>query len=1801
MLYTHIFESVLKIFGYFTVLFHFIIIPLDHRRVTITLLSKVVDPTLGNNKCLKTHSERDQPNPTFAKIPILDTGKFEQWKFRIQQYLQNKHYALWEVIEFGDSYKALLEETGKGPASESSAKKKGRTVVITTEDMQKRRNDVNARTNLLLALLDEHQLRFSKDDLDTMSLDDVYNHLKVYEPEAQKKSESNSQNMAFISSSKTSSEKGEVHTASVPTANTQVSPASTDIAAASLSHDTIDEDDIKEMDIKWNMALLSMRAERFWKKTGKNITFQGSDVAGFDKSKVECFNCHKIGHFAREYIAPRSQDRADDEAPTEFALMAKSSSSLENEVYDDSYCSKSCRKNTKNLNTKISKLNKELSDYYSRPTPSIDSAKSNTSDLQNSNFSVFEHGESSSSIMSKPMIKFVIVADCPGVIETNKTKTSRKSPTKYYEMYRNTSKGPKVRVNQRKTWPKNNFAHKNVTSRAVLLKTGRTPIAVNRTNMNVAQPKMTSFAKIAHSNVRRPFQGKSEVRTQSRVPRVSTVIKNFPLLTQTFPLLSQLLLLIWETRKKLLRPQLVRFGDVNKTLLKKNNIDDKGYWDSGFSQHMTGNISYLSETHRQHNMYSIDLNNIVPHKNMTCLVAKASVDESMLWHRRLCHLNFKTMNKLVRNNLVKGLPTKCFENDHTCVACLKGKQHKASYKTKYKGCYKSCCENNVSSLRYIALPNWFHEAHMESSTSDAQDACNADVPESSGISNPTANSKIPPSDQMESLTVESIIPIVSSPVPTVYLDISLETSSDLRLILKGVFSQEETPSLDNALTLSNRFEDTIRVEADLSNMESSIPSSPTPTFRIHKVKAMQEELLQFKIQNVWILVDCPKGVRPIGTKWVLKNKKDERGIVIRNKARLVAQGYTQEEGIDYEEVFAPVARIEAIRLFLAYASFIGFIVYQMDVKSSFLYGTIDEEVYVMQPPGFQDPEFPDRVYKVEKAMYGLHQAPRAWYGTLSKYLLANGFQRGTINQTLFIKKHKGKFLLVQVYVDDIIFGSPNLLLCREFEALMHDKFQMSAMGELTFFLVCKFYKRKMAFFCYKINGPGKDVKLHLYRSMIGSLMYLTASRPDIMFAVCACARHQVTPKECHFYAVKRIFRYLKGHPKLRLWYPKESPFDLVAYSYSDYGGATQDRKSTTGGCQFLGRRFISWQCKKQTIVATSTNEAEYVAAASGCGQARVKFLEDKDRGSAEPSQEDAPIKGGSMEIREEVGVERSTDLGSNDTKEMVNVLSFMEAANILTSGVAAVSVSPVAGVSTVGVPTVSGLFPTRWEQPQMLTMEKMSEATNGEMEEEFAREKQRLSEQLTRDSEIARLHAEEELKMMIEGLDRSNESKPLSKKEQREFYMSVLRSHAGWKTKHFRGMTLEEIKEKFIPILKQLEDFVPMMKTSEGVSEEELKEMMQLAPLEEVYVEALQVELKRLFEPDFEDQLWTYNQASIRDPLEWKLYDTCGVHHVFTKDQEIFMLVEKDYPLRKGLATVMICNKLQVVQIALWYLDSGCSKHMTGDRSQLINFVHKFLGSSSNVRPIHTPLESLVILTKDHPIANVIEDPSHYVFARKQLQTNAMWCYFNAFLTFVKPKNFKQVMSEPSWIDAMQKEIHKFKRLQVWELVPCPNKVILIKIKWIYKVKTDEFGRVLKNNARPGAQGFRQEEGIDFKESFAPSSRIEASHTPMVEKSKLDEDLQGKPVDATLYCGMIRSLMYLTSSSPDLIYAVCLCPRYQVENEIMELYFVRTEYELANIFTKPLPRERFNFLIEKLGIRSTSPEMLKRLTEEEDE
>nr|GEW59092.1 hypothetical protein [Tanacetum cinerariifolium] len=363
-------------------------------------------------------------------------------------------------------------------------------------------------------------------------------------------------------------------------------------------------------------------------------------------------------------------------------------------------------------------------------------------------------------------------------------------------------------------------------------------------------------------------------------------------------------------------------------------------------------------------------------------------------------------------------------------------------------------------------------------------------------------------------------------------------------------------------------EDDVGAEADFNNLETSITVSPIPATRVHKdhhvtqiigdlslttqtrsmtrVVKDQVDFLRCSMMT-FILVSLPAFFykeNPRGYIKLLKiqvglklckksffnsrcrrNKKDERAIVVRNKARLVTQGHTQEDGINYEEVFAPLARIEAIRLFLAYASFMGFMVYQIDVKSAFLYETIEEEVYVCQPLGFEDPDHPDKMSSI---------------GELTFFL---GLQVKQKKDRIFISQDK--------YVAEIL---------RKFR-LTDGKSASTPIDTEKPLLK---------------DPNGEDVDVHTYRLMIGSLMYLTSSRPDIMFAVYTCARFQVTPKSSHLHVVKRIFRYLKGKPHLGLWYLKDSPFDLVAFSDSDYAGASQDRKSTIEGCQFFGCKLISW-------------------------------------------------------------------------------------------------------------------------------------------------------------------------------------------------------------------------------------------------------------------------------------------------------------------------------------------------------------------------------------------------------------------------------------------------------------------------------------------------------------------------------------------------------------------------------------------------------------------------------------------------
>ncbi|GJR23311.1 putative ribonuclease H-like domain-containing protein [Tanacetum coccineum] len=337
-------------------------------------------------------------------------------------------------------------------------------------------------------------------------------------------------------------------------------------------------------------------------------------------------------------------------------------------------------------------------------------------------------------------------------------------------------------------------------------------------------------------------------------------------------------------------------------------------------------------------------------------------------------------------------------------------------------------------------------------------------------------------------------------------------------------------------------------------------------------QAMQDEIHEFDRLEVWELVPRPIYVMVIALKWIYKVKLDEYGDVLKNKARLVAKGYRQEEGIDFEESFAPVARIEAIRIFIANAATKNMIIYQMDVKTAFLNGDLQEEVFVSQPEGFEDQDNPTHVYRLKKALYGLKQAPRAWYDTLSKFLLANNFFKGAVDPTprgIFINQAKYALETLKKYGMD---------LSDPVDTPMVDRLKLDE------------------------DLMGIPVDQTRFRGMVGSLMYLTASRPDLVFAVCMCARYQAKPTKKHLEAIKRIFRYLKGTINMGLWYPKDNAMSLTAYADADHAGCQDSRRSTSGSAQFLGDRLVSWSSKKQRSTAILTTEAEYIAMSGCCAQ-----------------------------------------------------------------------------------------------------------------------------------------------------------------------------------------------------------------------------------------------------------------------------------------------------------------------------------------------------------------------------------------------------------------------------------------------------------------------------------------------------------------------------------------------------------------------------------------------------------------------
>ncbi|GJW48013.1 putative ribonuclease H-like domain-containing protein [Tanacetum coccineum] len=1374
--------------------------------------------------------ESAQSNTT-AKLPILKLGEYEMWVIRIKQYFQVQDYALWEVIENGNSWVSVPQT-----AQENGTSVTKMSVPVTAEEKTNKKNDVKARSLLLMALPNEHQLTFSqysdaktmfvaietrfggneatkktqktllailgvvitqedlnskflrslppewnthvvvwmnKADIETISIDDLYNNFKIVEQDVKKSvgASSGAQNLAFFTTPSTSST-NDVNTANpayeVSTVSPNINTACPQVSTANFSDNTvyafmvenpngsnllqqdleqIHEDDLEAMDLKWQLSLLSMRAKRYFQRTGKKIFINANDTAGYDKSKVECFNCHKMGHFARECRAPRNKegqfkyqdntmkqgnnedissnamlaidgvgfdwsDMAEEQVQTNMALMAFSDS----EVYNDKTCTKTCLKNYETLkkqcNDLIVKLNQTEFTLatYKRGLATIEeqlvtyrknevlfseeiavlkwevACKDYEINVLKSEFEKVKQEiegiefkikkfNNASKILDKllgsqitdkskkglgynvvppphPLIyngpikldlsysgldefkdpEFKSYGYKDSKLESNNVYDKKKSDdskenfddslvkeqvskdtSSFVESPLNVDKETVFLVDNKVTnhlpdycdnhqrrgiVSTNNYNRvdaktthltilKNMSPKLVLLKTGLTPLNTVRP-VNTAHPKIavhsakskTHFSKQAQSTAKRPFYKKTGLTIRGKCCKVLSI-------------------------------------------LGKPQHDDKGFVDIGCSRHMTGNIAYISDFKefdggyvafgggayggritgkgtlkidnldfedlpnenqillkipRKDNMYIFDMKNIVPKESLTCLVAKSTLDESMLWHRRLGHINFKNINKLANDNLVRGLPTKRFENDQTRVACLKGKQQKASCKSKvlnpitkplfmlHMDLFGPTFVSSLMRKKYCLVVTddysrftWVLFLTTKDETSEFKnkvmdDFCRekgikreysvARTPQQNSVAerrNMTlieatrtmlADSKLPTTFWAEAVStacyVQNRVLVVKPHNKTPYelfrgfkpalsfmrpfgchvtilntldslgkfdgksdegffvgyslsskafrvqflMTLQIMVNQKLLMMLKSspdvntgslklndvgpsvnTTSSNKHDSPEDMFTMGvsstleathiESFSDEDEPEVDLGNIINSYTVPSTPNTRIHK-----DHPINNVIGDVKSYVQTRRMTKPTSEQGFLSDVYEQKTYDTLNtclyacflsqiKPTSIAkalydsswveamqeellqfklqQGHRQEEGIDYEEVFAPVARIEAIRLFLAYASFMGFLVYQMDVKSAFLYGTIKEEVYVTQPPGFKDPDHPDKVYKVVKALYGLHQAPRAWYETLANYLLGNGFKRGKIDQTLFIKKQKGDILLVQDY------------------------------------------------------------------------------------------------------------------------------------------------------------------------------------------------------------------------------------------------------------------------------------------------------------------------------------------------------------------------------------------------------------------------------------------------------------------------------------------------------------------------------------------------------------------------------------------------------------------------------------------------------------------------------------------------------------------------------------------------------------------------------------------------------------------
>ncbi|GJX43763.1 putative ribonuclease H-like domain-containing protein [Tanacetum coccineum] len=1117
---------------------------------------------------MESQSETTQ-TVSALKLPVLKTGEYDLWSMRMEKYLTHTDYALWVVIVNGDA-----------PAI-ASASVDGTLKFHGIKDAKTLWEAIKARVLELIA------------------------------------------NWKFM----------------------------------------IDTDDLEKMDLKWQVAMLTMRVKRFLKKTRRNLNFNGKELAprnqgnrnGNDSRRIILVETPANALVVQDGIGGYDWSFQAEEGPTDFALMvhlssgSSSSSSSDSEVRDNSITG---LKNqlVKALREKDDlKLKLENEVFESTSDSSLNEIKEETNQV-NDRFKKVEGYHAvpppytRNYMPSRPDLSFAGLDD--SIYKTNVSDTISSVP----RIESTASKTSKDCLEQPKDvrpgapvieeWESDSGddcviipSFEQNKPAATSISTARhVNTAASKPRVNVASPIKYSYFK-AHSPLRRPFNQKSAAETNNFNKNVYTAKLN----------------------------NANNAGQEDSSNL-QYALQDQGIFDSGCSRHMTGNKSYLTnyqdidggfvafsgspkrckitskgkirtgkldfedvyfvkelkfnlfsvlqmcdkknnvlftetgclilspdfklldesqvllKVPRQDNMYSFDLKNVVPSGGLTCLIEKATIDESNLWHRRLGHINFKTMNKLVRGNLVRGLPLKLFENDHSCVACQKGKQHKASCKTKLMSSISNPLQMlHIDLFGPIFVRSINHKIYCLVVTDDYSRFSwvffLATKDETSGILK---------------TFITGIENQINHKVKIIRCDNGTEfKNNDMNQFcgMKGIkreFSVARTPQQNGVAERKNR----TLIEAARTMLADSLLPTTFWAEAVNTACYVQNRVLVTKPHNKTpyeLLLGRPPSIRfmrPFGCPVTILNTLDPLG-KFDGKAD---EGFLVGYSINSKAFRVFNTRTRKVEENLH----INFLENKPNVAGSGLEWPFDIDSltksmnYEPVTIGNQTNGDAGIETNVNAGQAGQEKASDHEYIMLP-LMLSNSSLSSSSQSTddkdanEVQQKNDGIFISQDKYVADIL---------KKFD-----------------FVTVKTASTPMEPNKALVKDEEADnVDVHLYRSMIGSLMYLTASRPDITFAVCACARFQVTPKVSHLHAVKRIFRYLKGQPKLGLWYPRDSPFDLEAFSDSDYAGASLDRKSTTGGCQFLGKRLISWQCKKQTIVANSTTEAEYVAAANCCGQ-----------------------------------------------------------------------------------------------------------------------------------------------------------------------------------------------------------------------------------------------------------------------------------------------------------------------------------------------------------------------------------------------------------------------------------------------------------------------------------------------------------------------------------------------------------------------------------------------------------------------